>query len=335
MPLPGARHRFRDWRRTRPFGAGLLLVLAGTELLLVPLSPVTVLVSLGLGGIAAIAIGLALMAAGVFLWALPHTRHYVSVNALILSVLSFAATNLGGFLVGSVLGILGSALGFGWTPAPTHGAEPSGDGTSTSTGPGTGTGTGTGTGADADTGSGGPRDTPPAPPGERGAPRVLAAALPLVLLATAVTTGSGRAAAAPATPPPSGRTPPTITAEEFRPEGFIVAGVRDIPTLDGTVRVMVLRMRQASLREYRMTTGDGGPRLSLGAHRLDLSGDVTLYLTRFRGCVEGLVCLTFTPDRLPVPPLVPPFVFLTDVTAEQVLVTSDVITARRLSLRTP
>ncbi|OKJ94728.1 hypothetical protein AMK26_32960 [Streptomyces sp. CB03234] len=325
MPLPGARHRFRDWRRTRPFGAGLLLVLAGTELLLVPLSPVAVLVSLGLGGIAAIAIGLALMSAGVFLWTLPHTRHYVSVNALILSVLSFAATNLGGFLVGSVLGILGSALGFGWTPATTQGAQPSEDGTSTGTGTGPGTGPGTG----------GPGDTRPAAPGGRGAPRVLAAALPLVLLATAVTTGSGRAAAASAGPPPSGRTPPTITAEEFRPEGFIVAGVRDIPTLDGTVRVMVLRMRQASLREYRMTTGDGGPRLSLGAHRLDLSGDVTLYLTRFRGCVQGLVCLTFTPDRLPVPPLVPPFVFLTDVTAEQVLVTSDVITARRLSLRTP
>ncbi len=107
---------FRRWRRTRPFWAGLLLVLGGAELLLVPLSPLTVLVSLGLGGLAALGIGLALMVAGVFLWCTPSARHYVSINALILSVLSFAATNLGGFLVGMGLGIAGSAMGFGWRP---------------------------------------------------------------------------------------------------------------------------------------------------------------------------------------------------------------------------
>ncbi|MEV3987761.1 DUF6114 domain-containing protein [Streptomyces sp. NPDC049837] len=303
LPLPGARHRFRDWRRARPFGGGLLLVLAGAELLLVPLSPIPVLVSLGLGGIAAIAIGLALIAAGVFLWVLPHTRHYVSVNALILSVVAFAATNLGGFLVGTALGILGSALGFGWTPADEPVSKAGADGV----------------------GEAGSGPT---------APRALAVLLPAALLAAAaVTTGGGRAEAAPGGPPPASRTPPTITAEEFRPQGFIVAGVREIPTVDGTQRVMVLRMRAASLRDYRMTTRDGAPRLALGAGRLDLRGDVTLYLTRFHGCVEGLICLTFTPDRLPVPPLVPPFVFLTDVTAEQALVTSDTITAQRLVLR--
>nr|WP_239150371.1 DUF6114 domain-containing protein [Streptomyces sp. SID13588] len=32
-----------------------------------------------------------------------------------MSVLSFAATNLGGFLVGMLLGIAGSAMGLGWT----------------------------------------------------------------------------------------------------------------------------------------------------------------------------------------------------------------------------
>ncbi|MFD9636320.1 DUF6114 domain-containing protein, partial [Streptomyces violascens] len=116
LPLPAARRVLRGWRRTRPFWAGLFLVLGGLELLVVPLSPLTILVSLGLGGIAAIGIGLALVAAGLFLWFLPHTRHYVSINALILSVLSFAATNLGGFLVGMALGITGSAMGFGWTP---------------------------------------------------------------------------------------------------------------------------------------------------------------------------------------------------------------------------
>ncbi|WP_282793553.1 DUF6114 domain-containing protein [Streptomyces sp. CC224B] len=319
LPLPGARRVFRRWRRTRPFWGGLLLLLGGAELLLVPLSPLTVLVSLGIGGIAAIGIGIGLMVAGLFLWLLPHTHHYVSVNAMILSVLSFAATNLGGFLVGMVLGIVGSAMGFGWTPVPADGQEEARR-------PGIRDGQGT---------------------------RTLAVLLPVVLAGAALW-GAVPAKAAPGLPPgahpPGGRaagaprapgagevvaarTPPTVTTTLFAPKGFIVAGVRTVPTADGPLKVMVLRMRAASLTDYRLRTRDGGRELALGADKLDLSGKVTLYLTRFKGCIEGLLCLTFTPDRLPVPPLVPPFVFMTDVSAEQALVTSDEIVAGGLTLR--
>ncbi|MFD8023610.1 DUF6114 domain-containing protein, partial [Streptomyces lavendulae] len=175
-PAPLLR-RLRAWRRTRPFWGGLLLVLGGAELLLVPLSPVTVLVSLGPGGIAAIGIGAALIVAGLFLWCVPQARAYVSLHALLLSVLSFVATNLGGFLVGMLLGIAGSALAFGWTPvtaaAETAGGEADG----------------------------------PAPEG-RGS-RALAATLPVVLLAALGTgappaRGRGGGRAAPPPPPPAG-----------------------------------------------------------------------------------------------------------------------------------
>ncbi len=127
-------------------------------------------------------------------------------------------------------------------------------------------------------------------------------------------------------------TPPTITTTRFTPHGFIVAGVTELPTARGQLRVMVLTMRAASLTDYRMRTRDGSPELDLGADSLELSGHVTLYLSRFKGCVEGLLCLTFTPDRLPVPPLVPPLVFLTDVEADQALVTADSITTDGLTL---
>ncbi|MGW7413337.1 DUF6114 domain-containing protein [Streptomyces sp. NPDC054863] len=303
LPWPERRRRFRSWRRRRPFWAGLLLALAGAELLLVPLSPLPIMVSLGLGGLAALGIGLALIAAALFLWFLPHTRHYVSVNALILSVLSFAATNLGGFLVGTLLGIAGSAMGFGWTPV---------------TGPG----------------------TPAADPadGERRAPtvrehrgpRTLAVALPVVLL-VAIGAPAQRAAAA-AAEPQAPRTPPTVTTTRFAPDGFLIAGVKEVRTVDGPLKVMVLKMRAASLTDYELRTHDGRDELSLGADSLDLSGDVTLYLTKFSGCLQGMLCLTFTPDGLPVPPVVPPFVYMTDVSAEQAMVTSDSIDAFGLRL---
>ncbi|MFF3644938.1 DUF6114 domain-containing protein [Streptomyces sp. NPDC002564] len=298
LPWPEQRRVVRRWRRTRPFWGGLLLMLGGAEMLLIPLSPLTVLVSLGLGGIAALGIGIALVVAGLFLWLLPHTHHYVSVNALILSVISFAATNLGGFLVGMLLGIAGSAMGFGWTPVPQDAEED------------------------------------PARPRVRDGQgtRTLGVLLPVLLVAGIVGHGSP-ARAAPAETIEAARVPPTVTTTLFAPQGFLVAGVTEIPTADGPLKVMVLRMKAASLTDYRLRTRDGSRELALGADTLDLDGRVTLYLTKFRGCLEGILCLTFTPDRLPVPPLVPPFVFMTDVSAEQALVSSDSIVAGGLSLK--
>ncbi|MBZ4020547.1 hypothetical protein CCS38_33460 [Streptomyces purpurogeneiscleroticus] len=303
LPRSEARARFRRWRRTRPFWAGLLLVLGGAELLLVPLSPLGVLVSLGLGGLAALGIGLALIVAGVFLWCAPSARHYVSVNALILSVISFAATNLGGFLVGMGLGIAGAAMGFGWTPLPEspEGQDPAS------------------------------QDGPACPAGRTGPSTTLAVALPVALLAALGTPATEARAAGPGIPAPAAV--PTVTTSRFAPKGFTLAGVEDVPTARGPVRAMVLKMKAASLTDYRLLTRDGSDELGLGATSLELSGDVTLYLTKFRGCVQGVLCLTFTPDRLPVPPLVPPFVYMTDVSAEQALVTSDLIVADGLRLR--
>ncbi|WP_328314003.1 DUF6114 domain-containing protein [Streptomyces sp. NBC_00442] len=304
LPLPEARRALRGWRRTRPFWAGLFLVLGGVELLVVPLSPLTILVSLGLGGIAAIGIGLALVVAGLFLWFLPHTRHYVSLNALILSVLSFAATNLGGFLVGIAFGIAGSAMGFGWTPKERGAGRTAGVRTQ----------------------------------------RTLAAALPVALLvalgprppAQAQAPAQARPAQAPAPlragPVTAPLVPPTVTTTRFAPHGFLLAGVTTVPTAHGPLKVLVLRMTSASLTDYRLKTRDGHDELALGATSLDLSGNVTLYLSKFSGCLEGLLCLTFDPDTLPVPPIVPPFVFMTQVTAEQALVTSDSIVANGLTL---
>ncbi|RKN64243.1 hypothetical protein D7231_29125 [Streptomyces klenkii] len=307
------RARFAAWRRTRPFWAGALLVLAGAEIAAVPLAPVSVLVGLGLGGVAALGIGAALVAAGLFLWFLPHTRHYVGMHAVILSVLSFAVTNLGGFLAGMLLGIAGGAMGFAWSPGQQPPAQAS------------------------EQPAPEPPRLPDPDPGAAAHPphKTLAVALPFVLLAATAVPAPGPRPPAPVPGSVSvPRTPPTVTTTRFTPDGFTLARVAEVPTADGPRRAMVLSMRAASLRDYRLRTRDGGgAELALDADELRLGGRVTLYLTRLTGCVQGILCLTFTPDRLPVPPVAPPFVFMTDVTAEQALVASGTIGAAGLALR--
>lgn len=311
LPQPKRRAALRDWRRSRPFWGGLLLIASGAELLLAPLSPLGVLVSLGIGGIAAIGIGLALALAGVFLWVTPQARAYVSLNALLLSVIAFAVTNLGGFVIGSLLGIAGSAMGFGWTPQPAT-PEPRPDeeeeqeqeqeqGQSQS-------------------------QTQTQTQGRTRARGTLSVLLPVALLAALAGPTAPEAHAAPgaAAAPRAAHVPGTITTTRFAPEGFAFAGVEEVPTAEGPLKVIVLRMKAATLSDYRLATRDRSSRqMKLRGDEIELRGNVTLYLKKFSGCIEGLVCVTFSPEGLPAPPVIPPFVFMTDVIAEQAMIVTD------------
>lgn len=291
LPQPERRAALRDWRRSRPFWGGLLLIASGAELLLAPLSPLGVLVSLGIGGIAAIGIGLALALAGVFLWVTPQARAYVSLNALLLSVIAFAVTNLGGFVIGSLLGIAGSAMGFGWTPQQSQ--------SQTQT------------------------------QGRTRARGTLSVLLPVALLAALAGPTAPEAHAAPgaaAAAPRAAHVPGTITTTRFAPEGFAFAGVEEVPTAEGPLKVIVLRMKAATLSDYRLTTRDRSSRqMKLRGDEIELRGNVTLYMKKFSGCIEGLVCVTFSPEGLPAPPVIPPFVFMTDVIAEQAMIVTDTL----------
>ncbi|WP_327282414.1 hypothetical protein [Streptomyces sp. NBC_01205] len=157
--------------------------------------------------------------------------------------------------------------------------------------------------------------------------------LPLLLAAAPTAWAPPARAAGPASGPPAApRTPPTVTTSLFAPQGFAFAGVTEVATADGPLRVLVLKVRAASLEDYRLRTRDGREEYGLAARSLELRGDVTLYLTKFSGCIDGLLCLTFGSDGLPAPPVIPPFVFMTRVSAEQDLVTSDVIVTDGLRL---
>jgi hypothetical protein len=124
-PLGAGWLRFRAWRRTRPFWAGIFLLVAGAELLLIPLpmDSLGLIVHIGIGGISGILIGAVLIVAGLLLWFHPVQRMFYSIVAVLLAIVALVASNLGGFLIGTILGVIGGSLGFAWTPLP-PGAAP-------------------------------------------------------------------------------------------------------------------------------------------------------------------------------------------------------------------
>jgi hypothetical protein len=112
--------QFRRFRRTRPFWAGLFTILGGIEILLLPLSPVSDMVLLGVAGMSGALIGVLLVITGLFVWFSPPNRTLAGVLTLVFSLASFVVSNLGGLIVGMVLGLIGGGLTLAWTPDRTR-----------------------------------------------------------------------------------------------------------------------------------------------------------------------------------------------------------------------
>jgi hypothetical protein len=116
------RERFRAWRHSRPFTGGLLVLLAGLELVLIPLmgdlghGAIKLVIYIGIGGVFGVLIGLLLIAAAIMLWVNPVHRVFYGIASIVLGIVSFPASNLGGFFIGMLLAIVGGSIGFAWTP---------------------------------------------------------------------------------------------------------------------------------------------------------------------------------------------------------------------------
>lgn len=116
------REWIREWRKSRPFWAGLFTIFGGAEIILVPMvlaaewSPIPIYLHLGLAGLVGVVIGLVMLIGGVFFLFMPANRVFIACITAAVSVFSLVASNLGGFIVGMMAGIIGSCLAFGWTP---------------------------------------------------------------------------------------------------------------------------------------------------------------------------------------------------------------------------
>ena len=115
-----ARRAFRNWRRSRPFWGGLLVLLAGLPILYFPYNNLTVgTLSIRLAtsaGAASLVIGLLMIALGISVWFQPHVRVFAGIAALVLALVSIPMSNLGGFGLGLIPGVLGGALVCSWAP---------------------------------------------------------------------------------------------------------------------------------------------------------------------------------------------------------------------------
>ena len=108
---------FRRWQRSRPFWGGLLIALAGVEMFASTRMTLNGLsFHSGATGLLSLLIPIILVTCGLLLWFTPAQRLFYSVVAAVTAVYSLIGLNLGGFFVGLLLGIVGSALAFAWTP---------------------------------------------------------------------------------------------------------------------------------------------------------------------------------------------------------------------------
>ncbi len=111
-----SRRRWRRWRRGRPFWGGLFTLFAGVWICLLPLAPLKVMLQQGVAGIPSVLMGLVMIVLGLTAWFSPAQRALAGVLTTLIATAALVLSNLGGFLIGTLLGILGGGLMFAWQP---------------------------------------------------------------------------------------------------------------------------------------------------------------------------------------------------------------------------
>jgi hypothetical protein len=119
VPLPArTRWAWREWRHSRPFWGGLLLTVAGAEILASVRAPLPVVLHVGPLGLAGYLAPMIMMVCGLLLWFSPGQRVFYSIVGILMSLACWLTSNLGGFFVGLLLGLIGGSLALAWTSKP-------------------------------------------------------------------------------------------------------------------------------------------------------------------------------------------------------------------------
>ncbi|WP_245958719.1 DUF6114 domain-containing protein [Microbacterium bovistercoris] len=113
----GAWQRFRAWAKRRPFVGGVLVAVGGVEMFFSGQLDIGHLhVQLGIEGLQATIIPIALLLLGVLAITMPVHHVFYGVLALVVALYSLIGVNLGGFLIGMILASVGGVLVVAWMP---------------------------------------------------------------------------------------------------------------------------------------------------------------------------------------------------------------------------
>lgn len=112
-----------SWRKKRPFTGSLLLCVSGCIILFIPLSMAPVAMMPGNFSILGIVFGGLVALLGILGLSFPGQNQIIGVLAIFFACLSLVGA-LGGFLIGTLLGIVGGASCFAWRAPNTTGPAP-------------------------------------------------------------------------------------------------------------------------------------------------------------------------------------------------------------------
>lgn len=114
------RLQFRAWRGTRPFWAGLFVLLGGFPIMYFPYAHLQVghltLAMATTAGAGSLIIGVLLVVLGISLWFQKHVRTFAGVAAILLALVSIPVSNFGGFVMGFLFALIGGAMAVAWAP---------------------------------------------------------------------------------------------------------------------------------------------------------------------------------------------------------------------------
>ena len=105
---------FTAFRHTRPFWGGLWLVLGGVVVIRLNSYPLGVVLGGGFSTSAGYILGGAMVLFGAVAWFSPLYARLMGLMGVLAALAAFVGSNLGGFLLGTVLGIVGGAMVWGW-----------------------------------------------------------------------------------------------------------------------------------------------------------------------------------------------------------------------------
>ncbi len=111
------RQRFRNWKITRPFWGATLALLSGLLICYVPLQLLEVAAVPGTMVFVGFFLGGIVLICAILSYIMPHLSTLLGIMIMFSAILSIMGA-MGGFIIGTILGIIGGSLCISWRPFP-------------------------------------------------------------------------------------------------------------------------------------------------------------------------------------------------------------------------